>query len=122
MRGVAGGVHPSYCSFPLPTILTRGIFFMGNIISVDAKILVRLSRIELYLLLQIAAKSDATNEAMIPMRELQDATLFHYQKIHSIRRKLIAKGFLEDTLLNGDTTGNLPQKYVIKSNLISKSV
>ena len=91
---------------------------MANIISVDEKLLVRLSRIELYLLLQIAAKVDATKEAMIPMRELQDATLFHYQKIHSIRRKLIAKGFLEDTPLNGDITGYVPQKYVIKSDLI----
>lgn len=95
------------------------LFFMAKIISVDPRLMVRLSSVELYVLLHISAKADSNKEAMIPMRELQDSTVYHYQKIYSIRRKLIAKGMIEDTPLNGDETGLVPQKYVIITDLVS---
>lgn len=121
MRGVVWRCASLLLQFFLPAHDPHKgfLFFMAKIVSIDPKVLVRLSRMELYLLLHIAARADLNKEAMITMRELQNSTLYHYQKIYSIRRKLIAKSMLEDTPLNGDTTGTIPQKYVIASDLIS---
>lgn len=91
---------------------------MANLISVDEKLLVQLSRVEIYLLLHLAARADESKTVMIPMREFERATLWNYNKIHSVRRKLIAKGFLEDTPLIEDKTGYQPQKYVITTDRV----
>jgi len=110
------------CFSKKPPTAEDGLFYaqkMANI-DIDEVFCERFTRHEWLLFLNICSRIDEKKETMISMKELENATQWHYQKIIVNAERLVQMGLIEN-MPTEDTTGNVKVLYrVLASNVAYK--